>query len=62
MPQANLNDTLINEALMPTDLSPHCDMCGTPIFLSLIEPADYDRRTFECTACRHSATVTVKYK
>jgi hypothetical protein len=60
MPQSHLNDPL-----KPNDLSPHCDMCGTPMFLSRIEPADdadHDRRTFECTACRQSMTVTVKYK
>jgi len=36
-----------------------------PMFLSRIEPADeadHDRRTFECPTCRHSQTVTVKYK
>jgi len=38
---------------------------GMPMFLSRIEPADeanHDRRTFECPTCRHSQTVTVKYK
>jgi hypothetical protein len=47
------------------DLSPPCGMCGTPMFLSCIEPADadgHDQRTFECMACRHSQTVVVKYK
>jgi len=40
-------------------------MCGMPMFLSRIEPADkadHDRRTFECPTCRYSQTVTVKYK
>ena len=33
------------------------------MFLSRVKPtneADHDRRTFECTACQHSKTVTVK--
>jgi hypothetical protein len=55
----------LNDPMKPSDLSPPCEMCGIPMFLSRIEPADEadcDRRTFECTACRHSKTVTVKYK
>ena len=48
-----------------SDLSPPCVLCGMPMFLSRIEPAeeaDHDRRTFECLACRHSQTVVVKYR
>jgi hypothetical protein len=53
-----------NDRPMRIDLSPPCTLCGAPMFLSLIEPADepgYDRRNFECTACRFSRTVMVKY-
>ena len=60
MPQSHLNDPP-----KPGDLSPPCDMCGVPMFLSHVEPADeadYDRRTFECTVCLRSKTITVKYK
>ena len=60
MPQSHVNDP-------PNlgDLSPRCIKCGLPMFLSRIEPADeadHDRRTFECTTCRRSQTVTVMYK
>jgi hypothetical protein len=50
---------------MPGDLSPPCDMCGMPMFLSHVEPAekaDHDRRTFECLACQHSKIEIIKYK
>jgi hypothetical protein len=50
--------------LRPAELSPPCVMCGTPMFLSCIEPADeagHDRRTFECMACQYSQTAMVKY-
>ena len=60
MPQYHVTDPP-----KPSDLSPPCDMCGMPMFLSRIEPADeadHDRRTFECMACKRSQTVTVKYK
>ena len=60
MPQSHLADPPT-----PSDLSPPCDMCGMPMFLSHVEPADevdHDRRTFECLTCRRSHTVTVKYK
>lgn len=49
----------------PTELSPPCVVCGTPMFLSRIEPADlagHDQRTFECMACRYSETLMVRYK
>jgi len=55
----------LDNSLRPSDLSPPCVMCGVPMFLSCIEPAeeaDHDRRTFECLACRKSQTVMVKYR
>jgi len=42
-----------------------CAVCGLPMFLSRIEPADqldHDKRTFECTTCAHSETVFVKFR
>jgi len=60
MPQSHLPDPL-----KPSNLSPPCDMCGMPMFLSCIEPsdeADHDQRTYLCMACKRSQTVTVKYK
>jgi hypothetical protein len=60
MPQYHINDPP-----KLSDLSPPCVMCGAPMFLSRIEPADeadHDRRTFECLACQRSQIVTVKYK
>jgi hypothetical protein len=47
------------------DLSPPCVLCGMPMFLSHIEPAeaaDHDRRIFECLACQNSQTVVVRYR
>jgi hypothetical protein len=35
------------------------------MFLSRVEPAnkvDHDQRTFECSACDYSETVTVKFR
>jgi len=35
------------------------------MFLSCIEPADkvdHDQRTFECSTCDYSETVTVKFR
>jgi len=49
----------------PTELSPPCVVCGTPMFLSCIEPGDvtgHDQRTFECTACRYSQTIMINYE
>jgi hypothetical protein len=60
MQQSHLNDPP-----KPGDLSPPCAVCGMPMFLSRIEPADqadYDQRTFECLTCKRSQTVTVKNK
>jgi rubredoxin len=42
-----------------------CPLCGVPMFLSRIEPADkvdHDQRTFECSTCDYSETVTVKFR
>ena len=55
----------LNDPVQPGDLSPPCIMCGTPMFLCRIEPAeeaDHDRRIFECFACRHSQTAVIKYR
>ena len=43
---------------------PHCPKCGTPMWLTRIEPdePDHDRRTYECPECDHSITEVVKYK
>jgi DNA-directed RNA polymerase subunit RPC12/RpoP len=43
---------------------PKCSKCGTPMWLTLIEPdhADHDRRTYECPRCDHSVIEVVKYK
>ena len=60
MPQSHINDPP-----KPSDLSRPCVLCGVPMFLSRIEPADkadHDRRTFECPTCQYSQTVTIKYK
>jgi hypothetical protein len=60
MPQSHIHDPP-----KPGDLSPPCDMCGMPMFLSHVEPAekaDHDRRAFECLACQHSKIEIIKYK
>jgi hypothetical protein len=40
-----------------------CPMCGKPMFLLSIEPADkqdHDQRTFECSSCPYAETTVVK--
>ena len=40
-----------------------CPECRASMRLAWIEPGEkpgFDRRTFECTHCHHSETVTVK--
>ena len=42
-----------------------CPLCGVPMFLSQIEPADqdgYDERTFECSQCAYAETVIVQFR
>ncbi|MGI8526049.1 MAG: hypothetical protein ACR2K5_07675 [Pseudolabrys sp.] len=43
---------------------PNCPACKTPMWLATIEPEkpDYDRRTFECPVCEHSASWVVKFR
>jgi hypothetical protein len=43
---------------------PTCERCGTPMWLTRIEPdkVDHDKRTFECKACSHLVVEIVKYK
>lgn len=42
-----------------------CPVCGKPVFLVTIEPADdetgYERRTFECVSCPYEETITIKF-
>jgi hypothetical protein len=59
MPQTQSN-LLCPEKL----LHPACSWCGGPTFLTQIEPSepDYDRRTFECSACNNTMTEIIKYK
>jgi hypothetical protein len=41
-----------------------CEWCEGRMWLSTIEPhkAGYDKRTFECAACRNVMTEIVKFK
>jgi hypothetical protein len=42
-----------------------CSNCGQTAWLTRIEPAhapDHDLRTFECPACGHVETVTMKFR
>ena len=42
-----------------------CPLCGLPMLLSRIEPADeidQDQRTFECSRCTYTETTTVKFR
>jgi len=52
----------INEVLQQR---PKCSKCGGTTTLARIEPsneADHDQRTFECTRCGNTETVTIKFK
>jgi len=46
-----------------TILHPVCNWCGGPTFLTQIEPdkPDFDRRTFECSACNNAVTEIIRY-
>jgi hypothetical protein len=54
--------------VVPTRLQnivgPSCPRCGTRMWLALIEPdlPDYDRRTFQCTACSYELSLVVKFR
>ena len=40
-----------------------CPVCGQPMLLTTIEPADkagFDQRTFECTTCDYTETAVVE--
>jgi hypothetical protein len=44
---------------------PMCPVCKSLMYLSRIDPGKQpgiDHRTFECLACRHIETTTVKYR
>jgi len=44
---------------------PRCEHCGNTMWLARIQPADepdHDVRTFECSTCRTSLVLTVKFK
>jgi ribosomal protein S27AE len=43
---------------------PTCAKCGSPMWLSRIEPdaPDHDRRTFECPRCENEVTEIFKYR
>ena len=48
-----------------TLVRPPCEKCGQQLWLARIEPADkpdHDLRTFECTNCKTSEIVKVKFK
>ena len=58
-------ETPIGDEEDPLNDQRRCPLCGVPMFLSRIEPAhkvDHDQRTFECSACDYSETVTVKFR
>jgi transcription elongation factor Elf1 len=39
-----------------------CPACGMAMRIALVEPhGEEEKRTFECTACKQSKTVLVKY-
>jgi hypothetical protein len=60
VPQSHVDDPQ-----KPKDMPRPCAMCGFPMFLTLVEPADkpnHDRRFFQCAKCAHSEIVVVKYK
>jgi hypothetical protein len=49
-------------ATAPTN--PPCGKCGAPMHVIFVMPdlaVDGEKRTFQCAACGHSETVTVKY-
>lgn len=44
---------------------PLCSKCGTLSALRRVEPSpqpDHDLRTFECPACGHVDTLTIKFR
>jgi transposase-like protein len=43
---------------------PKCAACGSPMWLTRIEPykVDHDQRTFECKACGKTQIEIVKYR
>jgi hypothetical protein len=43
---------------------PYCLNCGSPMWLTRIEPdsPDYDKRTFECPKCENVVIEIVKYR
>ena len=52
MPQSYVDDPQ-----KPKDMPRPCVMCGFPMFLTLVEPADkpnHDKRFFQCAKCAHS--------
>ena len=49
----------------PSSARPPCEKCGQQLWLARIEPGDkpsHDLRTFECTNCKTSEIMEVKFK
>lgn len=53
------------EQAQPQLRRPLCSKCGTLSTLTQVEPSpdpDHDLRTFECPACGHIDTITIKFR